>query len=275
MDAKISITTKCNAQCKTCPVWQYPGKDMSFETFRIIFDKLNESSRVDKILLNNTGDLYNHPDHISILKYIENNKKKIVAMTTNAELMDYIPKIDSIIISFNGGAKEAYEYTTGLSFDKVKANIEAHYEELRKIPVLEMHCLAWSDTNGSEELIAETWKDFPGRIRVSYKYDNQHKEDKTLPAYAKKSRIPCDYLNVLSIWPNGEIILCAHDFEGVERLGNIVEQSVDEICFNKRRFEKKQEHNNLLFGGICKDCNYNTSAYGKVKYVKEQTAWNY
>ena len=272
MDAKISITTKCNAKCKTCPVWKYPGKDMSFENLKTIYDKLNDSLRIDKIFLNNTGDLYNHPEHIDILKYIELYKKKNVFMTTNGALMDYVPAIDMIIISFNGGDKESFEFTTGLDFEKTKQNIESHYAELKKIPFLEMHCLIWKGNEGTEHKIAETMKDFPGCIRISYKYDNQQAEDQTVEKFKRTQRYPCDYLDKLNIMPNGDVILCAHDFKSENVIGNILNQSIDELISDERRITKQREHDNFKYLGICEKCNYNTDCKGRVGYIKARSA---
>ena len=102
MDAKLSITTRCNAKCKTCPVWCYKGSDMTYDNFVTIWDKLNKAPFVNRMLLNSTGDMYIHPDRNRIFNYIEENHKKWVCMTTNAADMDRVPKINEMIISFNG-----------------------------------------------------------------------------------------------------------------------------------------------------------------------------
>ncbi len=268
MDAKLSLTTKCNARCATCPVWKYHGEDMPLEKFFDLWRMLNESDYVTRILLNNTGDLYNHPDHVEILKIVEANKRKHVIMTTNAGLMDYVPAIDVLIISFNGGTKEAYERTTGLDFDDVQANIRLHYDELRKIPVLEMHCLIWDGNEGTENALLETWRDFPGRIRVSYKYDNQMEEDHTLQGYRIAERIPCDYLGMISILPNGDVVSCAHDFEGKNKFGNVFDLGVSGVVENNKRTSMMRDHLHGNFSGICEKCNYNTPIGNRIKYLK-------
>jgi len=208
-----------------------------------------------------------HPRRKEIWEYIETHHFKPVIMTTNAGLMDYVPKIDLIIISFNGGTKESYEYTTGADFNKTVARIREHYPELSKRNV-EMHCLMWEGNEGTEKDLAELWKDFPGKIRLSYKYDNQMKEDKTIEKYKNNDRVYCDYLNMLSIMPDGKIISCAHDFEAVTDFGNIFTDSMDSVMMNKNRKKKQHEHYEGIYSGLCKDCNYNTSLVGKFKYIK-------
>lgn len=272
MIAKISVTTRCNAKCITCPVWALPGMDMRLEDFKTIFDKLNSSPSVQRIMLNNTGDLYIHPDHVEILKYVEEHRKNIpIIMTTNAAAMDYIPAIDCLVISFNGYDKESYERTTGLDFQKVSENIRNHYkdffEKLRGRG-LELNTLFFGDFENHEDDLLETWKDFPGHIRVSYKYDNQQREDRTIDKYKRVDRIPCDYIGMLNIQPDGRVIQCAHDFERVSDFGNILMESVEKLAWNKNRIMKKMEHDNLVFSGICERCNYNTPVGDRVRFLR-------
>lgn len=267
MDAKISVTTFCNAKCKTCPVWSLPGNHIKYDDFIIMWDKLMKAPEVSRILLNNTGDMYVHPKRREIFRYIEEHKYKPVIMTTNGAAMDYVPKIDYIVISFNGGTKETYEYTTGLDFDRTVKTIKSFYSDLRRIPC-EIDCLIWEGNKGTEKDLEKLWSDFPGRIRISYKYDNQMKEDYTLKEYKRESRMYCDYLNMLSIMPNGQVVSCAHDFEMKTNWGNVLTDSVSELIVNKNRQKKQAEHRKGIFTGLCEKCNYNTSIVGKIRYVR-------
>jgi|GEM_PF-5346867 len=267
MDAKVSITTACNFRCKTCPVWEYKGQHMDVDKFKLMWMKLMLSDKISRVLLNNTGDMYVHPDHKEIFDYIETHKYKPVIMTTNAGMMDYIPKIDLIIISFNGGTKESYEYTTGADFDKTVKRIKSFYPELSHRNC-EIDCLMWDGNEGTEDDLKELWKDFPGRVRLSYKYDNQMKEDHTIKKYVKTKRVYCDYLNMFSIMPDGKVISCAHDFEAKTDFGNIFTEEIDDLVNNKNRKEKQHEHFEGIYLDICKKCNYNTSIEGKIVYIK-------
>lgn len=269
MIAKISVTTKCNARCETCPVWTYKGQDMEVTDFKHIWDKLNDSEYIQAILINNTGDIYNHEYYALIFDYMRNRpRKKYTVMTTNAGKMYVLPDIDELVISFNGGNKEAYEKTTGLDFNRTCDNIRNLYPWFHRLRNLEMHCLIYEGNADSEKDILSLWGDFPGRIRISYKYDNQMDEDKTLDAYKRSERIPCDYLDMLSIWPDGRVIMCAHDFRGETVFGNILDETIEQLAHNEAREEKKIEHLQGKYLGLCEKCNYNTPIWGKVKYIK-------
>ncbi len=268
MDAKISLTTKCNAKCRTCPVWQKPGETISFERFKELWDRMMLAPMVNRVLLNNTGDLYNIPDNMRYLLYIEQHRYKFTVMTTNAQLMGYVPSIDHLIISFNGGNKKTYEHTTGLPFDEVVQTIKRKYPLFSRVGQVELHCLIWDGNEGSEADLQELWADFPGRVRLSYKYDNQMKEDHTLKQYQRKDRIPCDYLDMLSIHPDGKVISCAHDFDAVTDFGNVFSDPIALTGMHPERIRKKQEHLDGIYSGICEKCNYNTPDEGKIVYIK-------
>lgn len=276
IEAKISVTTRCNAHCVTCPVWECQaehGADMSFDEFRVIFDKLNQSPNICKIMLNGTGDLYLLPDHRRMLEYIEQAPKmsgKVIAMTTNGAALDYIPAIDHLVISFNGGTREIYEKTTGLSFDQTVENIRRLYPDMRKCRRVEIHHLCYSGNAGDEKDFYRLWQDFPGFLRLSYKYDNQHRDDLTIDSMKSDKRTRCDYLDKLVILPGGRVHFCNHDFKHETVYGNILEQDIVSLFRHPDLVMKRLEHDKKQFKGICENCNYNTpDAPGKIFYIKE------
>lgn len=269
--AKIAVTTHCNGRCKTCPVGflaaQY-GETMPFDHFTRLWDLLMASPRIGTVLLNATGELYTLPDHVRYLQHVEAYKAKRVFLQTNAERLDYVPHVDGIVISYNGGNKESYEATAGMSHDRMTAAVRAHYPELSKIPDLQLHVLICDFNAGSEADILTTWADFPGRIRVSYKYDNQFTADHTLPQYRSDSRVFCDYLDGLSIWPDGTVISCAHDMRRQTNWGNLFTDGIEGVLRHPDRLAKRTEHLNGEWKGLCERCNYNTPIGNRLRYLR-------
>ena len=248
-------------------MWEYPGEHMDVDKFKLMWIKLMMHPSIHRVLLNNTGDMYIHPKRKELWEFIEKHHYKPIIMTTNAAAMDYVPDVDLIIISFNGGTKETYEHTTGLSFDKTVARIKKFYPEIAKIHA-EIHCLIWDGNEGTEDALKELWEDFPGRIRVSYKYDNQMKEDHTIEKHRKTKRVTCDYLSMLSVMPTGQVVSCAHDFGAKTDFGNVFTDSIDGIIWNDARKKKIMEHIAQQYTGICEKCNYNTATAGRFVYLK-------
>jgi radical SAM protein with 4Fe4S-binding SPASM domain len=236
-----------------------------------IWRLLNESEHIGRILLNNTGDCWNHPEVDAMLEVIKTGKKKWTAMTTNAGKMKHVPDgLDELVVSFNGGNKHYYEKTTGLPFDEVVANLRRLYPEFSKVRKLEMHCLIYKGNKGSERDLLKLWADWPGRIRLSYKFDNQQRSDQTVKEYQAEDRIPCDYLHShMCIYPGGEVWMCAHDFHGVSRMGNVLRDGVEATIVNVERVRKLKEHLKGEYTGLCEKCNYNRPEVpGLFQYVK-------
>ena len=189
--------------------------------------------------------------------------------------MDSIPPVDVLIISFNGATPSSYRAMTGQEFHAVRNQIRSFYpKEPATLAMFELHVLickinqeggtqSWIDAN-----ILKWWHDFPGRIRISYKYDNQFREDQTLDEYRSTERMYCDYLNMLNITPSGRLISCAHDFQQSTDFGNFLDDSYEEIVHNKNRVQKQDEHRNMKYTGLCEKCNYNIDDTGMVRYLK-------
>ncbi len=271
MDAKITVTTRCNAHCMTCPVWTLPEEDMPIERFEELWEKLNNSSLISRILLNGTGDLFNYPDKKKLLDIIK-KRDKFTILTTNSGKMDEVPDVDLLIISFNGGTKETYERITWLDFDKTISNVKRLYEDIKKLRAAEIHCLIYEGNKGTEKNLIQIFDDFPGRIRVSYKYDNQMEEDKTIELFRQKDkdRIVCDYLSMLVIMPSGKVVSCNHDFYQATNFGNVFDvDDLSSLVVNKNRLFKLIEHSEGQFSGLCSKCNYNVPIKpGEIVYLK-------
>lgn len=267
MRAKLAITTRCGAHCATCPVWKLPEQTMSFPDFKKAWIALSDSPLVSEIFVNSIGDVYSLDHHLRYLVHMETCKPmKAVSLTINANVLDFVPLIDHFTISFNGGDKESYERTTGLDFDRVVANIRAAYPQLQRLPGREIDCLVWKGNEGCEEAFFKLWEDFPGERRVSYKVENQFGDYFGLPEHEDRNRIFCDYLNGLTVMPNGQFVRCAHDFHASDNYGNIFESDIKLAAMHPDRQALREAHKRGEYPGICQRCNYNIRAADKLVY---------
>jgi len=109
---------------------------MQLKNFYTIFEKIINCDHVNGIMLGSTGESYLHPNIDMIFDYVEEKQKKVpivpISLTTNGSLMHRIPKIDTLIISFNGLDKQSYEQTTGLNFENTLKNIRSNYLNFQK-----------------------------------------------------------------------------------------------------------------------------------------------
>lgn len=273
MEVKLSLTTRCGARCSTCPSWRRPQEDMPVGLFKMIWDRLGDWSASERILvmINNTGDVYHHPAATEILEYISKNRRGLqIIMTTNGSGMDYIPTIDGLMLSWNGGDPGMYREMTGLDWEKVRARVRMRYGELvERIPRLEIHSLVCQRNFHAVGGLEKGWEDWPGRIRLSYKYDNQGGEDLTLPDFRGDPRIPCDYLRKITIEADGSVGMCAHDWDRSEEWGPFLGyESPGEVFDHPARMRKALEHADGKYYGVCERCNYNVTDQGKVFYIR-------
>lgn len=257
MDVKLTITNVCGARCATCPNWRMTPKTMPFTTFATVWRILNDAPEVSRILINNVE----LPDAMKYLLRMQQRKKKAL-MITNGNHLKYVPKIDGIIISFNGGTKETYEKTTGLNFHRVITNIKNAYPQLRSIKMVEMHCLIWKGNMGDESAFKELWADFPGRLRISYKVENQGGDDLGLVNNGTRRR--CKYLDCLSVAPSGTVLSCAHDFAETTNWGNVLTDKVSTLMKHPSRLAMRATHEKGTWPGLCENCNYNVPEEGKI-----------
>jgi radical SAM protein with 4Fe4S-binding SPASM domain len=267
VDAKLTITNVCGARCATCPSWKQPERTMEYQDFKRAWEILNNAPEVDRILVNNVGDVNELSDSIRYLTHMEERRKQVI-MTTNGNSLEYVPKIDVMVISFNGGTKETFEKTTGMDFDRVVGNIKAAYDQLKYIPYVELDCLIWKGNEGTEMDFYSLWKDFPGRLRISYKVENQGGNYFGLKKHEETKRIYCQYLDWLSIAPSGQVISCAHDFAETTNWGNIYRDKMSDIVRHPGRIKMQEAHRRGEFPGLCRACNFNTPEDGKIVFLK-------
>jgi len=270
MDAKIALTSRCNARCATCPVWTLDGEDMPVEAFAAVWAKLCWHPGITKIILGSIGELYVHPRHGEIVDIVEARQPKMTVLITNGSAMDRVPRVALTVVSFNGVERDGYERTTGLDFEATRANIRSHYKALAENTKAELHCLIWQGNavDGYEEKLRELWADFPGRVRLSVKYDNQFREDRGVAP--RPDRVPCDYLDMLIVDAKGQVIMCSHDFASSTVWGDLRAGEVEDMLFGKDRAAKRREHKAGVYSGLCERCNYNTPTDGRIRYVKER-----
>lgn len=264
---KVTITTRCGAKCKTCPCHALAQhRTMSFPTFHRVLNWIEYLAQpADTIFLNGVGDvmcLLDAPKYLARIAACPLN----TSLTTNGLFLNMLPKVRSLVISFNGGTLEAHHAVTGLDSARVLANIQRLYPDMLGKHV-EIHCLICKLNEGTEGNLLKLFEGFPGRIRVSYKCENQGGDDLTVESKRKPNRIPCDYLENVTIDANGFMLQCPHDFEARSNLG-FAQGTLDEVMHNPERVRLRKEHCAGVYTGLCERCNYNIPNVDQTVYLK-------
>lgn len=270
VEIRAAFTTRCSARCTTClnsTICEH--YDLDVEIFKSFVEQVLEIRKnIDNPMyfsFFNIGESYLHPQFMECCEWAVpqlKNQGIRTSIVTNGSHVDKIPQgIDDFFISFNAGKKETYEKITGLDFEHVKNNIINLYKkgEFNNAERVQIHMLCFDGNQNEENDFKEVFRELKGvEYRFSYKYDNQQEKTEYHGTIAKKGRICCDYLtNKISLYPNGDVHSCAHDFLDEVSFGNLEDNTLVDILKSDKRRELIQQQKNKIYVGICEKCDYN------------------
>ncbi len=254
---KLDIETYnvCNLRCVMCP---YPDMTrekvlMSMELFKKVIDDAT-TNRIKGVCLN----FYNEPlldpllfERINYAKskglnvMFNSNGCLLTEEKTNA-LLD--SGLDSISFSFDAATKETYEKTrVGGDFEKTKSNIielikERNGRGLGK-PSVAVYFVAQKDNYQEISKFKSFWKEFADEVHIGWV--DARRTEGLLPEdlKLKKSRhiYPCrSIFQRMVVMSNGKVALCCVDYDGSTVLGDLNEQTINEV-WNSNNIKKLRE----------------------------------
>ena len=277
VDFKMSFTTRCPARCTTClnpTITEH--YDLEWDVFKKYIEEIIQLDIPNKkrVSFYNIGEVYSHPHFVEWCEWaipLLHEKGIFTDVVTNGFNITAIPKgIDSFEISFNAGKKETFENITKISFDSVYHNIISLYDkgEFKKAKRVIIRMLCFDENANEENDFKNLFKHLKGvRYRFNYLYDNQFGETKHHGLVERIERVPCSYItNKVNLYPSGDLNICCHDFKKTVVLGNLKSNSLLEILQGDARMHLFNQHNELVFSGLCEKCNFNSSRTSE--YVK-------
>lgn len=244
VEFKITFTTRCSAACTTClnnDIKKHVQLDT--ELFRGLISQIIDLDLKNRTMVSfySIGESYLHPDFLTCCEWaIPRLKEKGIqtCIVTNGSHVTAIPQgIDTFIFSFNAGKKETYEKVTKMSFNRVYQNIQSLYEkgEFKKAKSVQIHMLCFDGNQGEERDFIKLFQNLKGvKYRFGYKYDNQYGNTehtgREIQYHKSAERIPCDYVtNKVTVYPNGDVVRCSHDFFDVTAYGNLNDMPLKNI----------------------------------------------
>lgn len=266
----IEITNYCNLNCSFCSKDKRSKKEMSVIEFAEVLEKIKDYTKSIYLHLKGEPLLHSHLDEILTL-CDQNNM--IVKITTNGTLLkrklDILKKhqIKQINISLHSENNlPNYLLDVFESCDELCKNTAIVYR-------------LWVLNNFElDKLSTKIVKKIISYYSLSTDIVNKIKEEKNIKL---KENIYLDKDNEF-IWPNdsimqsnndkgyclatkshigilsnGVVVPCCLDSEGIINLGNIFENSLDEII-NSEKFKLINDgfKNNKVICDLCKNCNY-------------------
>jgi len=282
----IDITNICNLKCIMCPQHkglERPKQTMDMDLFTSIIDQIKGNKPLVKLYM--SGEPLLHKNLFEMIEYAENNGCRTM-IHTNATLLSKdkaIRLIKSsltfISFSFEGCTPEIYEKVrVGANFEKVKSNIE-YFLDLKqkmgsKTPHTTIEIIRMKQTEKHLSDFVAYWRHHPGVDNVNVKpYCGTWLglvEDFSVEKPRNLGYKPCpDLFESCSILPDGTVVPCCQDVNGKMPLGNVKEESLEQIWYGKRYNTLRIQHleKNIPKDSICYGCD-NTQIKSRGEQIK-------
>ena len=275
----VEITNSCNLKCSFCPETKRKKEFISIENFKHIINEVKEYTNL--IALHVKGEPLLHTKLNEILEICKENNV-LVNITTNASLLeknlDLIIKsgaVRQINLSLHSITKN--ENTSLFNFETyINSVLKASKEILEKTNIIISYRL-WNLENIEEN--SENYH-ILNSLESEFKVDNL-KEIAKKEMFVKLSENAFLNQDLEFIWPsldgefisdvgtchglrnqvailvNGDVVPCCLDGDGCIKLGNIFEESFENIINSEysKEFIKAFEENKVIHN-LCKRCGF-------------------
>ena len=257
----IEITNKCNLNCSFCSKTNKPSKEMTPKEFEEVLRKI--SSYTDYIYLHVKGEPLTHTHLEEILSLTEKYHKK-VCLTTNGTLLK--EKIN-ILSKY----QNLYQLNISLHSENKKKNyLEDILEAISYLPNTNINFRFWTLEKTSDITNNKYLEKIKQTYHQEHFFDKQRLSTKTYLSLDTKFDWPTldsSYYNPigtclggktqLAVLSDGTISVCCLDANGHSNLGNIYQNTLEEIITSSK-------YQNILKGlndhkpylEICKHCSY-------------------
>ena len=262
----IEITNKCNLDCSFCTRTKKKKRDLSVDEFKLIIDKIKDYT--DYVYLHVQGEPLLHKDLEEFLKICEDNNLK-VNITTNGTLINkYVDifnrskSLRQINISLHSeNNKENYLDEVFTACSKISSNVYISYriwnlntlKSTKELLNIVNKISEYYDVDKEKLLNDKSIKidnnRFVDKDNLFEWPDMNNTVEKNGFCYALKTHI--------GILSDGTVVPCCLDASGVIELGNIFDESVEDIL-NKQITKDIIEgfRNNKAVHPLCRKCNF-------------------
>ena len=264
----LEITNICNLDCLFCPKTDRPKHRLSMEEFEQLTDKLR--GQIKFLYFHLMGEPFLHP-HLSDFIQIARRKDFVPVLTTNGTLL---AKAHGVI--------DAHPHKIQISLHSHEGNAKEHPEEyIRQVMTFAQEAASkgvlivlrlwnqggYDSTNDYiQDLIAlyqprpwtqrhDGWK-LAENLYIEYDRmfewpDAEHSEYEEADVFCYALR------NQIGVLVDGSVVPCCLDHAGDITLGNLFEQSLDEILASPRAkalYDGFTQH--VATEPLCKRCGY-------------------
>lgn len=265
----IEITNACNLNCSFCNNNQRKKEYMSFDDFKHVIKEIKVYTNY--IYLHVKGEPLLHPELEEILKECEENEIQ-VNITTNGTLLKQRQNIlanSKCVRQLNISLHSENEIST--YFEDIFSAVRTFPKEMYisyRLWTLKNYKLDKKSTEAVNKIIEE-YKLSPNIVEKLYQeksikidfhtYVNKDNlfQWPTLETVDKKHSFCYGLTTHIGILVDGTVVPCCLDGEGVIALGNIFQNSLEEILNSKRaKILLEEFKNNKCSEELCEKCEF-------------------
>ena len=261
----IESSSFCNLECKFCPQHISPDhivkKNMDLETFKKLINDLLQFKIKPKVMrFCGLGDPLFNKQFLEILEYAaESNAVEKLELITNGILLNnkLIPKIvnylDRIIISIEGLSSKDYEKYTlrKIDFEKFVQKIELLSKQKSKSTIhVKIHNSA-VQTEERKQIFIKTFSKIADEIFIENLVNLWPEVESNLGLEAghrfdggslNKVKVCPQIFKSLQINSDGRVIPCCIDWKGLNIVGDVKSESLNEIWNGKKLKNLRNRH---------------------------------
>jgi len=271
----ISASNVCNAECPKCVYTQNPHlrKTYGSEPFMKpqVFNRMADETGKFKSLIriSGTGEPLVNPHLLDEIEYAQKVGARI-GLITNGSLLDedkirriLDAEVEAIEYSIDAMDEEHYkEIRVGLDFNVVSENIIKTVEMRNKLKKKTAVLVSVVNNPTKNDYVDETVK-YWGKIvdnvisRKFLRWGIIEEENKTPEYLNSEERVPCPFpFERLNIDTSGDVRFCGYDIAFDEIMGNILENTIEEIWTGEKFSKWRSYHIDREFDKIemCRNC---------------------
>lgn len=257
----MESSSHCNLLCPMCgrtihkSSWR-PKRHMDLEVFKKCIDE-GASKGLCALNLNNVGEPLMNPSIVDMVRHAKDSGLLDVFFHTNGTLLTKEMSLalidaglDRIIISVDSPYKERYEsIRVGAKFEEVIQNIKdlhAARKELNsnnpltRLNVIRFPELTESEVEDLEDLLGD-YVDIIGFLEFQ-EYDEKKMEKPFYPEGYASSFICPMLFSRLSVFEDGDVVPCCVEMSGKLRLGNVFNETLEEIWKGDKLAKLREIH---------------------------------
>lgn len=268
---QIELSNRCNLECVMCPRQNMTRSvgDMSLEVFAKIIDEAR--GKAELAILHLLGESMMNPALYEMIRYCRDAGIR-TSLSTNATLLDEEhaqrladSPLDILILSLDGATAETYERVRQRGdFAQTVENIQGFLDVRRgSRPYTIVQMIELADTSAEKEDFLRRWTGRGVRALVKPFTAWQGDSAQIASLGSPKALEPlrhrvCDRAWAwLTVYQDGTVAPCCRDYNGAHPLGNVSDDSVDEIwngdamrAFRTRHLQGRDQVD------ICRTCDY-------------------